>query len=1154
MKSTVIPLGKPVIFCASLLILNVAAFGQPLEGKAEKDTTRNRENVFNEDLEGRAKSWQEQRAYPGEQIPVGAREDALEQKNRMGRGGIAKDKEIGEDIRGRDNYWHQQRAIPADSIPYGAREKAINHKLKMRGARPDTLERREHHSPPVSGVCNWASFGPRNINGRIRSLAIHPTNGNIVYAGAAEGGVWKTTDSGQSWYPLMQYEQSIAIGALAVDPVNPDIIYAGTGEPTYWPGYEGVGVYKSIDGGTTWNITGNIGNGYIARLTIDPNNTSIVYCAGFTGGLYKSTNGGTSWSQIRAGDVTDFALNPNYSDSLYCGVRNDGVYLSTDGGAGWSKLSGGLPATMSNRVILSVCDASPENVYAKLDQTVYKSTDGGSSWTAHGNHGSWTFGYWCNYIAVDPTDPDIVFAAGSALDRSTDGGTIWSSVLGGSDWEKDRLHPDQHAMVFDPTNHLKIYASNDGGVYLSDDGAASWNKVSDGLIVTQFYDVGNSTATPTMAGGGTQDQGTNVTVGGLTWNYLFDADGGFMVFHPSDPYIMYGEIQYNSIRKSTNGGANWTSVNSGLTGSGPWIGAIVMDETCPETLFTGRQEVFRTINGATSWSASSPTVGGNVSAIAVAPSNNLRIYAGSSSGNIWKSTDGGGTLGNWSDLTSAPLPNRFLSDIAIDRTDPDIVYLTFSGFDINTPGSPGHVFRSTDGGTIWNNISGASGNPNSLPDIPTNAIEIDSYDSSILYVGTDIGIFRTTNTGVNWTVFEAGFPQVVVVDLKFDDGRDLLIAATHGRGMWQYKVGPTPGCSNVDIYLRDHFLDTGELIPSASGVVDPLSVVRGGSMGDKAYRWQCADIKVDAQPYYTPDVLFDGVEFDRDLEHDKPIRTQVNHVYVQVHNRGPFNATNVNVKILWASASAGLPALPSDFWTNFPNDPGITTDWHPIGTYQTIPVLEPTRPVVLSWNWTPPMSAPIHSCIIAVIDSPSDPIPPSSKVINIGWLIGNEKRFSLKNLHVVDPPPGPAPFSVAEIYFNNDLRKKSTFDFIIDRESFPINGKLDFKFSRLKTMRPLEQSLKGIEITEKRGCWLMRILARVFPFINVPPPVLQVGKADVAVISGVILKPGEQVSAKIEIYTPRDTKPGDRFHFTVLQKCGEEVIGGSTYEIRIREE
>lgn len=1138
-----------ITILSSILIL---LFGITLlygQTKEQERTKTMPPKKLKEDLVGRANWWRQQRILPDSTLPDQARFRALVQKRLMEESAVSSDIRIErfeEDLKGRHEYWHSTRAYPLDEIPKGARLRAMGRKKEMTRITQEQGKNGGHNSPPVVGVCNWVSVGPRNINGRVRSLAIHPTNGAIIYAGAAEGGVWKSTNYGQSWVPLMQYADAIAVGSIAIDPTTPNTIYVGTGEPTWWPGYDGVGVLKSTDGGMTWNATGTLGNGHIARVAVDPTNTNRVYCAGFSGGLYRSTNGGTSWTLILAGDVTDFALNTTTTTTMYAGKRNDGVYESTNDGSTWTKLGGGLPATMSNRVMLSLCDANPQVVYAKLDQTVYKTTNGGTTWSNLGNHGGTTYGYWCTYIAVDPTDPNIVFAAGISVEKSTDGGATWTAITTGTNWEIDRLHPDQHALVYDPTDHTKIYAGNDGGVYYSTNSGNNWKKVSDGLIITQFYDVGISKATPSMMGGGTQDQGTNATVGGLTWEYLFNADGGFVVCHPTDSYIMYAETQYNGIRKSTDGGNSWTNATTGLTGSGPWIGAIVLDETSPNTLFTGRQEVFRTTNGAASWTASSPSVGGSVSALAIAPSNHLIVYAGTSAGNIWKSTDGGATLGNWTDMTTTPLPNRFLSDIVVHRTDPNTVYLTYSGFASSTPATPGHVFRSTDGGTTWADISGTSGSPTALPDIPTTAIELDMNSASTLYVGTDIGIFKTTNTGTDWGVFEAGFPHVAVPDLEINETNGYLIAATHGRGMWQFNVNSSPTCADVDIYVRDNYLDNGMAIPSPSHVDDPFSVIRGGSIGDQVTFWQSADIKVDALPYYTPDALFDGVEFDRDADHDKPVRTQVNKVYVQVHNRGPFNATNVTVKILWTNAAAGLPPLPGDFWTNYPNDPSVTTVWHPIGTYQTISVLEPTRPVVLTWNWTPPSTATTHSCILCVIDSPDDPIPAANKQFNVDWCTRNTKQITHKNLNLINASPGPLPLRGYDILFHNTDPEMLYYDIIIDRSHLPKGSKIYLTFDELRPRRLMKEMVEGIRFVEKRNWWMRELFVR-----NKPLFVVDSNKG--GMIRRVPIKPEQKVKARFYITLSREAKPGQVYEFSIQQGFKGRIVGGNTYQVRVRQ-
>jgi photosystem II stability/assembly factor-like uncharacterized protein len=1138
-------IGMCVFLCLACIGFNFcsADLDRPAQ-KAEKVVSPQEPS---EDLPGRAESWQNQRTAPGKALPADARRDALKHKRSMEafvqEKIAALKKEFSEDLEQRARFWLEQRAYPAKTIPKGARFAALRAKLKMKAFLERPVGQVEHHSPPVAGACNWVQTGPRNINGRIRSLAVDPKNGAIIYAGAAEGGVWRSSNSGLSWYPLMQYQDSIAVGALAIDPINSKIIYAGTGEPTWWPGYEGVGVLKSTNSGATWSATGPMNNGHIARLVIDPTNPQILYCAGFgdaaLGGLYKTTNGGTTWKLIHSGDSTDVVLDPKKPLILYEGRRNDGVYKTINGGASWTKLAGGLPAMASQRVMLSLCAASPQTVYAKLDDTVYKTTNGGTTWTNLGSHGGSTYGYWCNYDAVDPTDPKIVFAAGVSLQKSTDGGTTWASSAGSGDAEKTALHADQHALVFEPANHLKLYASNDGGVYHSNDGGATWKKISNGLIVTQFYDVGLSPLVWTVHGGGVQDQGTLATTGGLTWNKLFGADGGFLVFHTKDPYKMIGEWQGNNVIRTMDGGATWSVATTGLTGSGPWVGAIAADEKNPDTVFTGRQQVFRSTNWAVNWTASSPAVGGTVSAIAIAPSNSNIIYAGTSTGRIWKSTNGGTTLAGWTNITHAPLPNRYLTDIAVDWKNPKIVVVSFSGFESATPTAPGHVFRTADGGATWTDISGASALPTSLPNIPANAVALDAQNAATIYVGTDIGMFITTAGGGTWKVFEQGLPHVAVTDLALNQKYNILFAATHGRGMWEIKTAKS--CPKSDIYVRDNLLDTGQQFPSVSGIADPLSVVRGGLLGDKVYWWQSPDIKIDASPFCAPGPLFDGVEFDRDFKHENAVRAHLNRLYIQVTNRGAFDATKVNVKALYANISAGLPGLPADFWTKYPNNSTNTTQWHPIGTYKTIPVLQPARPVVLSWDWTPPLTAASHSCILVVIDSAADPIPSAHKGFNVASLVRNEKRVTQLNIHIITLKfPGPFPKQTLEILFHNDTDQEQLDDIIVDRSLFPRGNAIRLALDRIVTEGPLRESLEGLVLTkeavpDKRA-----------------PAILEIRAERSAMIKRVRIPAQKSALAKIELEISPEARPGDILSFSILQRRGGEIVGGSTFRVHIQ--
>ena len=596
--------------------------------------------------------------------------------------------------------------------------------------------------PVVTPGCNWTCIGPRNINGRVRSLAVHPTNGNVVAAGTGTGGVWLSRDAGQSWTPVMHSEASLSIGAVAINVIagNPAadvVIYAGTGEPTFWPGYAGVGVLKSIDSGATWMATGPLpapGNKGFSAILIEkpavPGNPAdtVLYAAGSPGGLYKSANGGTTWTLMLGGSVLGVAFDPAVAGGLYAAVAFQGIFRFDPGTSSWSAFNAGFAGGLPQLIQIAIGRAAPHRMYAKLDETVYVFNPALSQWTSLRNHGGTTYGYWNNVLEVDPIDSNIVIAGGIDLERTFDGGATWQFIGG--------LHGDQHAAAFDSSNHLTIYAGNDGGVYRgtysSPSAIGAWTKTSDGLIVTEFNDVGTSFGPYDVIGGGAQDNGTSRTVGGLTWDAILGADGGHFLVDPATPYVRYAEWQNGSIWKSTNGGASFFSASSGFPG-GPWVTPLLLDPTSPpepnRILFAGgSSRVYRTVNGASSWSASSPPLGGEVLSLGLSPSSSAVLYAATGTGRIWRSSDNGATAGNWTEITngtmpgSASLPQRAITDIAVHPTDPHTLFITFSGFEGATPGSPGHVYRgvSADAGATWHWSNILS----SLPDMPANAIEI----------------------------------------------------------------------------------------------------------------------------------------------------------------------------------------------------------------------------------------------------------------------------------------------------------------------------------------------------------------------------------------------------------------------------------------------
>jgi hypothetical protein len=287
---------------------------------------------------------------------------------------------------------------------------------------------------------------------------------------------------------------------------------------------------------------------------------------------------------------------------------------------------------------------------------------------------------------------------------------------------------------------------------------------------------------------------------------------------------------------------------------------------------------------------------------------------------------------------------------------------------------------------------------------------IDPLNATHFYVGTDIGVFRTTNAGATWQLFNDGLPNTAVYDLRLQATTRLLRAATHGRGLWERKLD-VAAMPNVDLFLRDHLMSTGRIVPAPAPVTaafeDPLQHV---NLGDQLYWWMCADIKVDAPDasnnFQMPVASVDYLAFETKLDHRDAQRGKMNRVYVQVANRGIQPATNVTVKLLYADASPGLPNLPANFWTAFPGN-GTQTNWKAIGAAKVIASLSPRRREVLEWDWTVPLGQATHSCLLAVMDCLSDPIPAANKIFNVNNLVRQEKRVGLKNLHVINALAAP---------------------------------------------------------------------------------------------------------------------------------------------------
>jgi len=691
----------------------------------------------------------------------------------------------------RMEWFYGQRAFPSGDIPIGARMQAWETK------------RSSHHRDRTLDE-NWTAMGPNNIAGRMLTIAWHPTNTNIIYVGAASGGLWKTTNGGTSWLPLTDDLPSLAIGSVALDPSNLNTVYIGTGEGAYnVDAVLGAGILKSTDAGSTWNTTGmswtQSQGRAINKLIVHPTNSQILWCAtniwSGGGGVYKSTDGGSSWTRYLSGDTKDLIIHPDSANVLYAAIgypwggSSNGVYKSEDGGATWTLRSSGLPsATSMGRMALTISQSSEQTLYVGISQTIsagagllgiYRTTNAGGSWTLQASTPNMYSGQgWYNIVCeVHPTNSSIVYSSGLDLYKSTNGGVNWSQKTYWNYPPGHSLyaHADHHALAFKPGDPNTIIAGTDGGLYKSTNGGDTWTDLNSGLATYQFYAMCNDQLNGNTAYGGTQDNGTNKYTGSTTWSAVLGGDGAYCNVDHTNSNIIYAGTQRGSHYKSTNGGSSFYAIQSGISGVGAWVTPRVMDPSNATVLYTGTTMVYKTTNGGSNWSAISSALSTQyISTIAIAPSNSQVIYVGyENNGQVWKTTNGGT---NWTSCYSG-LPYRYITRVAVHPTDPNTVMVTVSGY------GTGHIWKSTNGGTSWTNVS------TGVPDMPCNSIVYDTNDPNKLYVATDLGVYATTNGGSSWSDYSNGMPNVVVDDIALHPTTGMLRAATHGRGMWQTSTG-----------------------------------------------------------------------------------------------------------------------------------------------------------------------------------------------------------------------------------------------------------------------------------------------------------------------------------------------------------------------------
>jgi photosystem II stability/assembly factor-like uncharacterized protein len=689
----------------------------------------------------------------------------------------------------------------------------------------------------------YRSIGPANMGGRTADVEGVAGDPKIVYVGTASGGIFKTTNGGTSWTPIFERQGTISIGDLALDPNNPDVIWAGTGESNTRNSVSfGDGVYKSNDGGKTWQHMGLRNSDRISRIVINPLNTDVVYVGavgrifgpGDERGVFMTTDGGKTWQKTLYIDnkhgVADLDIDPSNPNILYAamwhferkpwthrsGSEQGGVFKSIDGGRTWNKLSNGLPKLMG-RIGVKVAPSNPNVVYVIVESkegTLYRSDDRGENFRQVSKQTNIVSrGFYYTDMRVDPTNENKIYAVASTLFVSIDGGRSFRSITG-------RTHIDYHTLWIDPKDPKRLWQGQDGGIAVSYDGGEKWDVVNN-IPLGQFYQMHADNRLPFYwVSGGLQDNGswagpsrTREPVGILNddWTMISFGDGFFTLNHPDDPDLYLSESQGGSVVRTNFRTREQQSVTPQPRDGGPasdlkyrfnWNSPLVSSPHDKNTVYLGGSYVFKSTDFGKTWAAISNDLTTNdpeklkeaggpiafenssaeyhctVISLAESPAQAGVIWAGTDDGNVQVTTDGGKSWTNLIKNFSGVPSGSPVSHVEPSRSGAGVAYVSFDRhmFDDFRP----HVFKTTDGGRSWKNISG------NLPEKGyIHVVREDPKNPGLIYVGTELGLFASYTGGDNWVSLGLkNLPHVAVHDITVHPRENDLILATHGRSIW----------------------------------------------------------------------------------------------------------------------------------------------------------------------------------------------------------------------------------------------------------------------------------------------------------------------------------------------------------------------------------
>lgn len=711
------------------------------------------------------------------------------------------------------DWFVRQRMYPGTTVDYKAHQNAVRQAEVIKKAMP----------PARAAV--WQFAGPINLGGRVTDVEMHTSSQQIIYLGAATGGIFKSTDQGTTWTPVFDQSPSLSIGDIAIAPSDANVLYVGTGEANGGGGsttYDGMGIFKSVDAGSTWTNAGLDSCRNFGRIVVHPSNSNIVYAAsmgelyakGSQRGVYKSTDGGVTWNNTLFVDdstgAIDVVIHPTHPDTIFAATwtrvrtparQNYGgpasnIWRSYNGGTTWTKLAGGLPinASTNGRIGIDICLSTPNVLWAVYAdnignyKNVFQSSNNGDTWTSKGTSslsGCFSsYGWWFGRIKAHPTSTSTACVIGFDLYRTTDAGGSWA-VIGSSN------HVDHHAFYIHPANTQLVLNGNDGGLYKSTNGGTSFTRDTK-LPIMQFYTCEIDNSAPSNLYGGSQDNGVNRTLTGAlnNWSNVHGGDGFCCLVDPINNAYKYYSSQYGSMSTSM----------SGISGSDRknWNTPVAFNPLNSKSLYYGANRLYKSTNRSGSWKVISPDLtngnGGNggvvfgtITSISISPIDTNQIWVGTDDGNVRYSSNNGGTWAN----VSAGLPKRWITRVVADLTSASTAYVSVSGYkwDEFVP----HIYRTTNSGATWTSIS------SNLPNAPVNDLIIDPTNTATLYAATDVGVYVTRDAGTSWQLLANGMPNVIVLDLTLHNPTRTLLAGTFGRSMYKVDLNTVNGVNESSV-------------------------------------------------------------------------------------------------------------------------------------------------------------------------------------------------------------------------------------------------------------------------------------------------------------------------------------------------------------------